>query len=40
MISQIAQDVGEKTLLSRTGGAPTWQLAWHTSCPVCSVAAF
>ena len=23
MISQIAQDVGEKTLLSRTGGAPT-----------------
>ena len=23
MISQLAQDVGEKTLLSRTGGAPT-----------------
>jgi carbon starvation protein len=23
MISQVAQDVGEKTLLSRTGGAPT-----------------
>src|SRR5260221_13380992 len=23
MISQVAEDVGEKTLLSRTGGAPT-----------------
>ncbi len=31
----LARQVGEKTLLSRTGGAPSSPLAWHSCSPTC-----
>jgi carbon starvation protein len=39
MINQIAQDVGEKTLMSRTGGAPTLAVGMAHILPVCSAVA-
>ena len=38
MLTQMAQDVGETTILSRTGGAPTLAVGMATSCPASSAA--
>jgi carbon starvation protein len=38
MLTQTAKDVGEHTIISRAGGAPTWPWAWRTSSPAPSAA--
>ncbi len=38
VLAQTAKDVGEESIISRSGGAPTLQSVWPTSCSSSSAA--